>query len=127
MNTAKMPPGLARYWKKHKRSRVRHKKASKKRAGKMPFALKRYWAARRRKGSPRRVDPSSPYFVIYARRGRGTVLTWNGAKLASHTGSAARFHSKQHAVAVGKALLRKYPILRRYQLWAARLGSTITP
>jgi hypothetical protein len=130
----KMPKALAKYWRTHKRSKRRtknpHRKIHAKRRGAMPPALARYWRLHRIRGKSRRSNPSGERerFVVKARKGAtGVVMAWNGEKFSGHVDSAARFHSLSHAVAAGQLLREKYPVLKKYHLWADREGSSATP
>jgi hypothetical protein len=88
----------------------------------MPPALKRYWAARnKRLRNPkrkRRKNPVQTQHVLLAQRPGGHVLKYTGAGKFAQTGRGLKYGSKLEALREGKALRGRFPILKRYKMWA---------
>lgn len=102
---------------------ARRKKNPKRR---MPPALKAYWAARNKrlrnpKGKrtrKRRRNPVQTQHVLLAQRPGGHVLKYTGGGKFAQTGKGIKYGSKLEALREGKALRGRFPILKRYRMWA---------
>lgn len=142
----RMPKALAKYWRTHKRNpkaakkrrvpastmyaRLRRKRKHQKAINRsVNKSLQKLTKAQWNQIYARQHNPSGTQrFVVKARKGAtGVVMAWNGEKFSDHMESAARFYSLHHAVAVGQLLREKFPVLKKYQLWADRVGSSATP
>lgn len=105
----KVPPQLRPYLFTKGRRKGRRK-------GKIKRVVRRHrvMRVRRRRRNPLQA-PSVQHF-IFARRGGGQRLHYNGEKFTTN-GAPAYFRYKAQAETIARELLRKFPVLRTYDVY----------
>lgn len=113
---SRVPPQLRRYLFRRGHGpvkRTRRRSYGKKRVSAQQLGRMR--AAQRRKRNPLQAPAPASHF-IFARRGGGKRLHYNGVKMTSN-GKPVYFTSKVQAEVTAKNLIRKFPILRTYDVY----------
>lgn len=123
-----MPPALKRYWQaRNRRLKNPRRRRSKRwdrcvsKVKKAGTAVDPYAVCSSRIKNPRRrrrKNPTAHRVRLYAQRAGGKVLKYIGGFEFAEKGQPATFDNGRAAMTVGKKLRSRFPVLRRYRLWA---------